>query len=77
MLGAVLIDLFAYLNLDRWYYTGISHIIYCPCYRRKVEKNIRDKEEKTQEIAKRVQEMQGMMQGAAAEAAKLAVQEAA
>jgi len=42
-----------------------------------VEKNIRDKEEKTQEIAKRVQEMQGMMQGAAAEAAKLAVQEAA
>mmetsp|Transcript_15395 Transcript_15395/g.29001 ORF Transcript_15395/g.29001 Transcript_15395/m.29001 type:complete len:137 (-) Transcript_15395:2458-2868(-) len=44
---------------------------------KKVEKNIKAKEEEAQEIAKRVQEMQGAMQSAAVEAAKLAAQQAA
>ncbi len=45
--------------------------------RKKVEKNIKDKEEKGQSVAKKIQEMQGAMQSAAAEAAKLAAQQAA
>ncbi len=42
-----------------------------------MEKNIKDKEEKGQGIAKKVQEMQGVMQSAAVEAAKIAAQQAA
>eukprot|EP00979_Chaetoceros_neogracilis_P000383 scaffold90_cov223-Chaetoceros_neogracile.AAC.2 len=44
---------------------------------KKAEKNVKDKEEQGREIAKKVQEMQSALQGAAAEAAKLAAQQAA
>lgn len=44
---------------------------------KKVEKNIKEKDEKVQGIAKKVQEMQGAMQSAAAEAAAMAAKEAA
>lgn len=42
-----------------------------------MEKNIKEKDEKVQGIAKKVQEMQGAMQSAAAEAAAMAAKEAA
>mmetsp|Transcript_6141 Transcript_6141/g.9069 ORF Transcript_6141/g.9069 Transcript_6141/m.9069 type:complete len:137 (-) Transcript_6141:297-707(-) len=43
---------------------------------KKVEKNIAEKEEKGQKIAKKIQEMQGALQAAAADAARAATQQA-
>lgn len=45
--------------------------------RKKVEKNVKDKEEKCTETAKKIQQMQSAMQTAAVEAAKAAAQQAA
>jgi len=45
--------------------------------RKKVLKSINSKEEESQVLAKKVQEMQSAMQSAAAEAGKLAAQQAA
>jgi len=53
------------------------HISLTLIYRKKVEKSIKSKEEESQVIAKKVQEMQSSMQSAAAEAGKLAAQQAA
>ena len=45
-------------------------------HRKKVEKTAKDKEEKSIELAKKIQQMNGAMQAAAVEAAKAAAQQA-